>query len=176
MTSIRQPQSRLSADRNKTFNVFVYGTLMFEDVVRCLTDVQLPTKQATLHGYRRCMIQDPTRDAKGPVIISDKGSSVKGKVLLGANQRFMEILDLFELAAGGYQRAQGCATLQDGTEIAIEFYKATEATRELASDEDWSESEFRENYLRPYLEERIPALRQKWMAKGLFPTPQVGNP
>ncbi len=155
VTSSRQPQSGMSADSSKTFNVFVYGTLMFEDIVRSLTDVQPPTTQATLHDYRRCMIQDPTRDAKGPTIISDKGSSVEGKVLLGADQRFMEILDLF--------------TLQDGTQIAVELYRATDEVREFLSDDDWSESEFRDNYLNVYLEDRIPALRRKWKAMGLFP-------
>jgi len=149
---------------------------MFEDIARSLTDIQLPTVQATLHNYRRCKIQDPTRDAKGPTIISDEGSVVEGKVLHGADQRFMAILDLFELAAGGYERAQGFATLQDGTQIPIEFYRATDEVRQFLSDDDWSESDFRDNYLNIYLEDRIPALRRKWKTMGLLPAQQTKRP
>ena len=170
-----QQHSNQDGDKNVVLNIFVYGTLMFEDIVRSLTDVQLRTAQATLHDYRRCKIQDPTRDARGPTIIFEKGSVVEGKVLLGADQRIIEILDLFELAAGGYERVQGFVTLQDTTQISVEFYRATDEVREFLTKEDWSESEFRDNSLSFYIEERIPSLRRKWKAMGLFPETQVKN-
>ena len=147
-------------------NVFVYGTLLFDEVVWSLTGKIFASDEATLNDYRRCRIIDLSRDAKGPAIILAPGYSVKGRILYTVDPVTLHILDLFELAATGYERVSGQVLSSDGTNVDVVFYRATEAIKQFLSDDDWSASEFREAYLPDYVNKRIPALRLKWQQNG----------
>ena len=147
-------------------NVFVYGTLLFDDIVRSLTGKTFSSDKATLNDYRRCCISDPSRDAKGPAIIFEPGNIVEGRVLYNVDPATLYILDLFELAASGYERVGGQVIRSDGTNVDVEFFRATDAIMQFLSSDDWSVSGFREAYLYHYVNERIPALRLKWQQNG----------
>ncbi|KAK4755971.1 hypothetical protein SAY87_009728 [Trapa incisa] len=73
-------------------NVFVYGTLIADDVVRILLKRVPPSSPAILHGYHRFSIKGRVYPAILPV---DK-KSVTGKVLMGITGRELDILDAFE--------------------------------------------------------------------------------
>lgn len=169
MTSSKVLGAENTDDRGSC-NIFVYGTLMFEEVVYALTGKRFPSSKATLHEYRRCRIEDPARDAKGPAIIFNEDYSVTGLVLFNIDLDTLHILDLFELAAGGYERITGHVFLSDGNSVEVEFYRGTDSIRQYLSDIDWSELEFRDLYLEHYVKERISKLRRQWQEKRLLPS------
>ncbi|KAK4786226.1 hypothetical protein SAY86_002915 [Trapa natans] len=73
-------------------NVFVYGSLMAEDVVRILLKRVPQSTPAILHDFHRFSINGRVYPAILPV---DK-KSVNGKVLMGITGPELDILDTFE--------------------------------------------------------------------------------
>ena len=153
-------------------NVFVYGTLMYPEIVQALTEESIGMCDALLPHYARYKIHQPGRDAKGPVIIQQPHSTVEGKVLLDVSPRIVTILDKFELAASGYKRVKEIAyRLMDGaeSEMVVQTYRAEPEVKEYLWGE-WTKAEFESNgYLEYYLEKRIPALVEKWKANREYP-------
>ncbi|GLT67519.1 hypothetical protein SLA2020_398200 [Shorea laevis] len=73
-------------------NVFVYGTLLADDVVRVLLN-RVPKSSVTiLNGYHRFSI----KGRRYPAIIPVENSKVTGKVLLGMTDPELHIFDEFE--------------------------------------------------------------------------------
>lgn len=147
-------------------DVFAFGTLMYPEVLSSLLDSVPEMRSATLYGYRRCKISIPGREARGPAIITAPHQTVNGKILFGLSDRQMKILDLFEDAASGYRRAQGVVRTTDGNEVSVQFYEATDEIRPYLSNEDWSEEDFKKEYLSIYVTKRIPALKNSWKDSG----------
>ena len=73
-------------------HVFVYGTLLFPEVVKGLTGYSFQTIEATLNGYHRCTV----KNSDYPAIVKKPGSQVDGKILLNLDNRSYEILRFFE--------------------------------------------------------------------------------
>jgi hypothetical protein len=78
--------------------VFVYGTLMADEVVRLLLKRVPPSKPATLAGHRRHAVKGQVFPA---IVPAPAPASVRGKVLLQLTPRELEILD------GGGRRGNG---------------------------------------------------------------------
>lgn len=72
--------------------VFVYGTLMADEVVRLLLKRVPPSRPATLSGHRRHAIKGQVFPAIVPVPTPAE-ASVKGKVLMELTPKELEILD-----------------------------------------------------------------------------------
>ncbi len=145
--------------------LFVFGTLLFDEIVRALIERTPLARPATLAGYRRAEIREPGRLARGPAIVESPGSTVSGRVLVGVDERELRIIDLFEAEAGGYRRITG-TVLVEAAQKTADFYVATERLRPYLSEEDWAETRFRSEYLNHYVAERIPALLRRWKAEG----------
>lgn len=146
---------------NPPLNLFVYGTLMFEEVLLALLDAVLPSAPASISGYSRVAIQRGEGLAKGPVIFPSEGSVVNGRVLINVGPDAKRVIDKFEDAASGYQLTEVCATLDDGEKVTAFTYVGTEELTPLISG-DWTAEEFRRDFLDHYLTERIPKLRNMW--------------
>ncbi|KVH91512.1 AIG2-like protein D [Cynara cardunculus var. scolymus] len=74
------------------YNVFVYGSLLADDVVRVLLRRIPQNSPSTLHGYHRFSIKGRVY----PAILPVENKKVTGRVLLGITAAELDILDKFE--------------------------------------------------------------------------------
>ena len=151
----------------KPRHIFVYGTLLCDEVVRALTGTVLGSVDATLTGYRRMRVHQPGRDAKGPALTPAPGHHTHGRLLLDVDDRCLRILDLVELSGNNFERVTVEVETAQGGMLQAEVYRATEAFREHLQD-DWSLEEFRERHLDHNLVHRIPRLVAQWRSEGLL--------
>ena len=77
-------------------NIFVYGTLMFPEVVKDITGKSFAIEDAVLHGYIRLEKLPKWNFMSGPAIIQRENTSVEGKVLIAVDDKSLEIFDFFE--------------------------------------------------------------------------------
>ncbi|KAL6212611.1 hypothetical protein ACLB2K_017829 [Fragaria x ananassa] len=91
-------------------NVFVYGSLMAEDVCRVLLNRVPQSATATLNGYHRYSIKRRVY----PAILPVENKKVTGKVLLGITDPELHILDEFEDVE--YQRSTVEVSLMGSSE------------------------------------------------------------
>ncbi|KAK9280579.1 hypothetical protein L1049_014273 [Liquidambar formosana] len=73
-------------------NVFVYGSLLADEVVQILLKRVPPSSPANLHGFHRFSIKGRVY----PAILPVESKKVTGKVLLGITAPELDILDTFE--------------------------------------------------------------------------------
>lgn len=91
-------------------NVFVYGSLLADDVVRALLGRLPPSSPALLPHHQRFSIKGRVY----PAIIPVEDKKVAGKVLLGITPPELHILDEFEDVE--YERATVDVIMKDGSE------------------------------------------------------------
>ncbi|KAL0557728.1 hypothetical protein IC582_006278 [Cucumis melo] len=91
-------------------NVFVYGTLLADDILRVLLKRIPQSSSAVLHGYQRFSI----RGRVYPAILPVENERVTGKVLFGITNPELYILDMFEDVE--YEKSVVEASLLDGSE------------------------------------------------------------
>lgn len=147
--------------------LFVYGTLMIDEVVKQLLGQPMPSKDAVLYGYERKGIRRGEKGAKGPVLFpSSKDAFVRGKVLEDVDHEAQRVLNLFEDAAGGYDLIEVVVKVQeDGLDLPVARRAAVFCGRpklRMISSGEWSREEFESKHLRGYVEDRIPRLLEEW--------------
>ncbi|XP_022756296.1 AIG2-like protein D [Durio zibethinus] len=90
----------MSGSAAAVHNVFVYGSLLADDVVRVLLNRIPPSSAALLTGFHRFSIKGRVY----PAILPVQNDQVIGKVLLGITDTELHILDEFEDVE--YQKTQ----------------------------------------------------------------------
>lgn len=95
---------------DSTCNVFVYGTLMNDRVLKTLGQQPILIKTATLKGYRRVVIQD----AVYPVAIKDLNHEING-----------ELHEILTSSLPGLDAYEGCH---------VDLYRRVEVTVECQGD------------------------------------------
>jgi len=80
------------AERALPQSIFVYGTLLFAEVVRGVTGREFPARGARLAGFSCRRLWNETY----PAIIPDPGGSTDGHLLEGVGARASAALDRFE--------------------------------------------------------------------------------
>ncbi|KAA0065013.1 AIG2-like protein [Cucumis melo var. makuwa] len=98
-----------SDQSNSLHNVFVYGTLLSDDVLRVLLKRIPQSSSAVLHGYQRFSI----RGRLYPAILPVADKRVTGKVLFDITKPELDILDRLE--ADEYERRVIEISLVDGS-------------------------------------------------------------
>ncbi|GKU87542.1 hypothetical protein SLEP1_g1931 [Rubroshorea leprosula] len=91
-------------------NVFVYGSLLADDVVRVLLNRVPKSSVAVLHSHHRFSIKGRVY----PAILPVENSKVTGKVLLGITGPELHILDEFEDVE--YQRSSVEVSLMENSD------------------------------------------------------------
>ncbi|CAL9170075.1 AIG2-like protein D [Musa acuminata AAA Group] len=81
-----------TANASSLHNVFVYGTLMADEVVRTILKRVPPASPAVLNDYHRFSIKGRVY----PAILPVESKKVKGRVLLGISDQELDKLDSFE--------------------------------------------------------------------------------
>ncbi|CAA6662375.1 unnamed protein product [Spirodela intermedia] len=119
-------------------NVFVYGTLLENEIVGVLLKRVPPSSPAVLHGYQRFSI----KGCSYPAIIPVENKKVDGKVLLGITDIELGIFDVFEDFE--YERRSS------GTLLAYTYVWVEKDDPKLEGD--WDFNAWREQHLEEFLE------------------------
>uniref|UniRef100_A0A9I9E8S5 Putative gamma-glutamylcyclotransferase n=1 Tax=Cucumis melo TaxID=3656 RepID=A0A9I9E8S5_CUCME len=125
--------------------VFVYGSLMADEVLRILLKRTPQSSDALLNGYQRLSIKRRVY----PAIIPVDSKKVSGKILSGIKDFEMDILDAFE--AVEYKRITVEVSLMDGLEklLAYAYVWGNEKDPNLYGD--WDFEEWKRDYLEAYI-------------------------
>ncbi|KAL3139669.1 hypothetical protein ABBQ38_003985 [Trebouxia sp. C0009 RCD-2024] len=126
--------------------VFVYGTLLSEEIVKILLRRNPDSYAATVQGYSRYRIKGRVYPAILPTLPSDE---LTGMVLCGLSEQEFEILDEYE--DEDYYRTQTTAHRQDnGAEVPADIYVWKDSLRDLLYGL-WDYEEFRRLHLKEYM-------------------------
>jgi len=126
-------------------NVFVYGTLLAEEVVQAILKRIPTTVPAILWDYKRVCVRYRTY----PAIIPAKGVKLHGKVLLNLGKEEVDLLDQFEDAEYKNTKVE---VLRTDTNQLIEANVYVWCSSEHSLDlTDWDYQQFREKNLRVFL-------------------------
>jgi gamma-glutamylcyclotransferase (GGCT)/AIG2-like uncharacterized protein YtfP len=117
-------------------HLFVYGTLMCEDIMREVSGCRLSSGTGTLKGYRRLRV----KGEHYPAIVPDADSSVDGLVYQNVPEPAWERLDKFE--GGMYAQQQVHITLSDGTLLAAAAFVVKPEFMDRLESTEWDFSEF----------------------------------
>ncbi len=102
-------------------HLFVYGSLLFEPVVRAVAGAALDSCPATLDGYRRYGVAG----ARYPAIAAQPGATVQGRVLRDVPAGAMARLDAYEDVGGGlYEKQRVMVRTEGGTRLTAWAYVA----------------------------------------------------
>jgi gamma-glutamylcyclotransferase (GGCT)/AIG2-like uncharacterized protein YtfP len=97
-------------------DLFTYGSLMCEDIMRNVAGARLRCTPATLSGFRRFLVKDEAY----PGVVPDHGGAVPGIVYHGIDSAGWQRLDLFEGTM--YQRRPVAIRYEDGREAVVDCY------------------------------------------------------
>ena len=137
-------------------NLFVYGTLLFDEVVEMLTGKRFESCEARLSNHIRRTVSDYDGLAPYPGIILSDGDYVDGRVLYNLSATALEAIEHFENTPPEYEIVKLEVSLLDGSrEDALCYRLLPEMHDSLAGA--WEPDEFRQNHLEYYINERLPA-------------------
>ena len=128
-------------------NIFVYGSLMYDEVWNKIVQGFHQKIEAEIVGYQRLKV----KNADYPGLVKGEGI-VQGLVWLNVSQDNIEKLDLFE--GQFYQRVEGIATDMNNNQIVVDFYLIKDSYLSILEDFEWDQEEFQlnglENFLKNY--------------------------
>jgi len=132
-------------------NLFVYGTLMYQEVSRRVAGCEPNFSDAVLQGYRR----EAVAGKFYPAIIEDESGFVQGKLWSDLPPRVFLFLDRFEDVSSGCDvRTEVEVLTETGLKASAVVYVAGAVLRPKLCGE-WDEKRFREEYLSRYFETTV---------------------
>ncbi|KAL8267045.1 hypothetical protein R6Q59_004389 [Mikania micrantha] len=126
--------------------VFVYGTLLANDVVQVLLNRIPQTSPAILHGYHRFSI----RGRVYPAILPAENKKVTGKVLTGLSAAEIDVLDMYEDEE--YDKRVVDVSLLDTSEVLQAYTYVWGNSTDPDLYGEWDFEEFKESNLKDYVE------------------------
>lgn len=126
------------------YKIFVYGTLMIDEIMERVTGKSLPSAPAVLRNY----IRSKLKGAVYPGIEFWPGSYVEGKIYFGVDAQSLERLDRFE--GDCYQRTKVRVFDSSGTEHEAFVYAIKDVYTYLLTGEPWELEEFRKKHVRTF--------------------------
>jgi gamma-glutamylcyclotransferase (GGCT)/AIG2-like uncharacterized protein YtfP len=117
-------------------NLFVYGTLMCEDIMRDVSGCVLGRAVATLVGYQRKQV----RGEEYPGLVEEPAGRVEGVVYHRIPESAWERLDRFE--GEMYERHTVGVRLGDGEHASAQTYVVRPRFRDRLSDVEWDFADF----------------------------------
>lgn len=116
--------------------LFVYGSLMLQEVFQRVCGITREGCPARLEGYRRVSL----KGASYPAILRQEGVCVEGLLLESLDERHIELLDAFE--GDVYLRKEIRVILPSGESLLAETYVLQGDCHDLISDQPWSLEDF----------------------------------
>ncbi|KAF5754008.1 putative gamma-glutamyl cyclotransferase [Helianthus annuus] len=126
--------------------VFVYGSLLADDVVQVLLNRVPQVSPAILNGYHRFSIKG--RDY--PAILPVENKKVTGRVLTGLSATELDILDMYE--DDKYDKRVVDVSLLDASEVLQAYAYVWGNSTDPDLYGEWDFEEFKESKLKDYLE------------------------
>jgi len=125
-------------------NIFVYGSLMFPEIVKAITNKEFEMIDFKLLGYKRYWL----KDRNYPALVDDENSFVLWKMILNVDEKSLKLLDYFEWDEYFKKELE-----IDNKRFIVYLWK-----KELYDflNWDWDEKEFKEKYLEKYVNDIIP--------------------
>jgi len=130
-------------------SLFIYGTLLVDEVRLRVVGRLCDCMSATLRGYRRVALSKRSY----PGLVSDPEESVDGLLCFGLTDDELVELDCFE--GDEYERAEVMVETAKGEEWAWAYF-LSEKGRGLATGRDWDLGRFRRKRLDSFLREEMP--------------------
>jgi gamma-glutamylcyclotransferase (GGCT)/AIG2-like uncharacterized protein YtfP len=134
-------------------NLFCYGSLQFDEVMRAVTGREFAGEPAELDGFARYRF----RDATYPGLAPEAGASTEGTLFRGLDGAALEALDRFEGAR--YERVAVEVRTRGGGSAAAQVYVVCAAQRDSLSREAWDKTHFRSRELDAFLRRLHPEAR-----------------
>lgn len=125
-------------------NIFVYGTLMFDEVWQQLSLNHYHKLDAVLCDYIRLKV----RDEEYPGIKPSNGNRVSGELILNVCTKDIKQLDMFE---GEYYRREQVIVCSGETPYLAETYVFRKIYHSLLTNEEWEVEAFQKNGLPTFL-------------------------
>lgn len=147
---------------------FVYGTLMYPEVLKALIERVPRMEPAVIQGYQRYRIRDQV--FPGTIRSSAPGAQLQGLVLFDLQPAELEVLDEFE--GEEYFKEEVQAQLEGGATCTTIVYLWQDRLRPVLYGE-WDPHEFREQRLGAYevmCRQFAADIEQQRGWKGNFPT------
>ena len=116
--------------------LFVYGTLMCEDIFEQVAGSSPRAQKATLKDFRRFAI----KNEHYPGVINQQGSQVEGLVYDDVSERSWALLDRFE--GDMYSRQEVNVHLDNGNTMDAFVYVVKPEYTHLMENSDWSYDRF----------------------------------
>ena len=129
-------------------HLFVYGSLLFPELVTALTGKSFGYISAGLNGFKRCRV----KGCDYPAIIEESGAIVKGYIIENVDKKSMQILTFFE--GEEYEKKQNSISLLNTIINTALFVWVGD--RELLENRDWDADEFKKKSLEYYLNDVAP--------------------
>ena len=126
-------------------NLFVYGSLMFEEVWCQLLKGSFHKKAAILHDYQRLKVTGQYY----PGIRKAPGSQVNGILIMHLNHKQLRLLDTFE--SHYYKRKSVFVCTDSHEQYRCETYLFKPKYTHLLSKSPWDAEEFRTRFLHSFL-------------------------
>ncbi|HHN65745.1 MAG TPA: gamma-glutamylcyclotransferase [Nitrospirae bacterium] len=123
----------MAKDKEK-HSLFVYGTLMWPEVLRAVigrTCCQM--QEAVLYGFKRCRV----RGEIYPAIKKAPRSKVVGKLVRDLTEKELRLLDEYE--GGEYERIQVRVNTASNREEDVFTYVIKDEYQHLLDDREWDE-------------------------------------
>ncbi|XP_051195162.1 AIG2-like protein D [Lolium perenne] len=139
------PPPPASAAAGAAHSVFVYGTLMSEEVVRVLLGRVPPSSPALLPNHQRFSI----RGRVYPAILPVDGNEVSGMVFKGITDGELDVLDIFEDEE--YVRETVGVSLSDSSETMLAFAYIWGNVDDPDLYGEWDFDEWKKVHLKDYL-------------------------
>ena len=134
----------------QTKNFFVYGTLMFDEILKKLTWKLFKTKTAILNNYKRFSVKN-RKKCNYPAILAYKNSKVIWKVLFDIDCETEKLFDFFE--GGEYIKNQVYVEVNNQKQKA--FVYVWNKSKNLLYN-SWNPKDFEKNCISYYRKVIIP--------------------
>lgn len=129
-------------------HIFVYGSLLFPELVTALTGNSFIYSPAILYGFKRFRV----KGCDFPAIIEETRSKTEGLLIENVDEKSMEILSFFE--GDEYREEKVTIFISDKEITAITFIWG--ADKSLLVNRDWDANEFKNKSLDYYLDKVVP--------------------
>lgn len=126
--------------------MFVYGTLLNDEVLEIILGRRPVKRSASLQGYKRVKVSGQ----RYPAILPDENSKVDGAILTGLSDSDLKHLDEYE--GREYEKVAVVVVAGDVSQRCMTYMFRPEYN-DLLSNEAWSNESFRKNYLQRFLKE-----------------------
>ncbi|KAH7835146.1 hypothetical protein Vadar_023281 [Vaccinium darrowii] len=137
--------SSIAMAQQRLHNVFVYGSLLADEVVTVLLKRVPDSSPAILHGFHRFSIKGRVYPALLPV----ENKKVTGRVLSGITDPELDVLDTFEDVE--YERRTVDVSLMDSSQKLTAHAYVWANSRDSNLYGDWNFEEWRQAHMNDFL-------------------------